>query len=556
VNSRPATLLKRQPESYSWIVLCLAALNCIFQIVWFWRFHAHNITLDGISYIGLARHLLEGDFVGSLHGYWSPLYSWLIAAGSIFTRDLTVLAHLITIACTLLCMPLVYLLSYKLWRSRLTASFSVLWFSTIRGLFGGAGASIEADLLFTAIVLIYFVLLITCLRRGTKLNWLLLGNAHAVAFLAKAFAMPWLALSTFLAVLVSNRKSMKSATVSLLLAALAPGIVWLSWGEALKVKYGAFTTGYQFRANLMIGLKRKMSHYPRGDSVEFVDIPYDQFMVSQMDWPSLQKFSLRNPELASVIFGNEIRNIPEALKQEAILLSPGGILVLIVGLVLLARSGGSHTPETVFAWIAVINFATLVGAYGMLVFDARYILPITPVLISIAAYFLVPNSDSEQTLRTSPKLQLAGLGLLLVSTVFFTVYWASPFRTIDRDFQASCYQAASELKSAQPDGATLVSIGNGPYPDRGVGFEAGEIVAYFTGRRLLAMNYALPEASNSHALVEAVLNKQADAVLVWGSAGDSGPIVGELRDSPRAFSDQAILDPTLGEVGRVVFFGR
>src|SRR5437667_6800903 len=55
------------------ILLGLAGLNCLLQIFWFWRYTGRNINFDAISYIGIARHLADGDFRASLHGYWSPL---------------------------------------------------------------------------------------------------------------------------------------------------------------------------------------------------------------------------------------------------------------------------------------------------------------------------------------------------------------------------------------------------------------------------------------------------------------------------------------------------
>ena len=103
-----------QERRLALILLALTALNCSFQIGWFWRFRAHNITMDAVNYIGLARHLLDGNVTASLHGYWSPLLSWVIAAGSFVMKDLTVLGRIITIASFLVCLPLLYLLTFRL----------------------------------------------------------------------------------------------------------------------------------------------------------------------------------------------------------------------------------------------------------------------------------------------------------------------------------------------------------------------------------------------------------------------------------------------------------
>ena len=44
---------------------------------WYTR---HRIFSDGISYLEIARQYASGDWHGALNAYWSPLYSWLVAA--------------------------------------------------------------------------------------------------------------------------------------------------------------------------------------------------------------------------------------------------------------------------------------------------------------------------------------------------------------------------------------------------------------------------------------------------------------------------------------------
>ena len=538
------------------LLLLFAASNCFLQIAWFWRFFAHDITMDGINYIGLARHLLDGNFIASVHGYWSPLISWLIAASGLFTRDLALLAQLITLFSLLACMPLLYLLTFVLWRSHLAAALAVFWFSIARGIIAGAFATIQADFLFAACSLGYFVILIRCLRQGGRWNWFLLGTVHALAFLAKAFAMPWLSISTVLAVVV-RRRSWRSAAASLVLAFLVPALVWFGWGETLKVKYGFFTAGYQLRANLMVDLRRQLNHTERGDPYPLSDVSYDKYMVVQTPPAGIQSFKVTNPALLAVILKNELHNVPRALKELVILLTPGGVLGLIVGLVLMTRAPASLSAERVFCWICMSSLITLIAAYGMLVFDARYILPITPVLMAIAAPFIVPSSQPG-LLRLPPVLQKLSLTLLCASALFFTFYWASPFRTVDRNFQSSCRDAATLIDQHQPVAESLVSIGEGPYPEHGIGFEAGVYVAYLAGRHLLAMNSALPDTSLAPKLAGAVLQKRADAVVIWGMPTNRNyqEIIGELRHDTGATSDEAILDPKMGEVGRVLFFHR
>jgi len=481
-------------------LLAATAFNCVFQLAWFWRFRAHNITEDGIAYIGLARHLVDGNLKASLHGYWSPLTSWIIAAAAVFGRDFTLLGRLVTIASFLLCLPLLYRLTLKLWRSRTAAALAVLWFSTARGLVAQAVGSILADFVLTACVLLYFLLLLNSLRQNKPTAWILLGATHALSFLAKAIAMPWLSISSAIALLLRSGRSPRRLAASFLLAFLFPVLVWGSWGSALRTKYGVFTTGYQLRANLATNWHRRLAHRLRGDSLAFAVIPplYDGYMVGE-SWPSVQAFSLRNTELLNMIVAAELRNMPQAVKETVILLSPAGAVAFAVTLALLIRNRGQYGAEAAFAGIALLSTLSLIAAYCMLVFDGRYVIPIVPVLIAIDCPLLLPADLAPGAPHVSVWLQKLGLGLLAASVLFFAVYWASPFRTVDRDFEASCYQAAAVLKGAGPAG-TLVSIGDGPYPEHGVGFEVGPYVAYLAGWRVVGGNSGLPHGSDADVL--------------------------------------------------------
>ncbi len=40
----------------------------------------NSMNVDGMSYIDVARAYANGDWAGAINGYWSPLYSWLVAA--------------------------------------------------------------------------------------------------------------------------------------------------------------------------------------------------------------------------------------------------------------------------------------------------------------------------------------------------------------------------------------------------------------------------------------------------------------------------------------------
>lgn len=57
--------------------LRLATLLFALGQIWTSRF---SVNPDGIAYLDIARAWLRGDWAGALNTYWSPLYSWLVAA--------------------------------------------------------------------------------------------------------------------------------------------------------------------------------------------------------------------------------------------------------------------------------------------------------------------------------------------------------------------------------------------------------------------------------------------------------------------------------------------
>jgi hypothetical protein len=180
----------------------------------------------------------------------------------------------------------------------------------------------------------------------------------------------------------------------------------------------------------------------------------------------------------------------------------------------------------------------------MLAFITTYAFPLVAVMMAVTSRFFVNDSQfSVNAIWQRLCIVLAVAGLL----VSFT-YPSSSFRTLDRNFQMSCYDAAKKLDAFS--GSKLVSIGMGPYPEHGVGWEAGYRVAYFAKRRVVAQTPSLP--ADVSLLMADVEVSSADAVLVWGKPADPS-FQRVLRSLAAEYQTSlAIVDPALGQVGAVV----
>ena len=248
----------------------------------------------------------------------------------------------------------------------------------------------------TAAVLGYFILLLECLQKPVSTNWLKLGVLHSLAFLSKAFAMPWLALSTLLATGLLYHRRPKKAAACATLALVIPMVVWTGWGVALRMKYGTFTAGYQCKWNLLpLDLRNRVGK--GGLSVLMhTSRSNDAYMVVDDMYPGspLWKAHLGNSRIGQIL-KNEDHNVPEAIKQILILLTPGGLLALCLAIRRLHHA--SMRAEILWAWVIICSTLSLILGYGMLVFDARYVFPIVPLLMALGSRFLWPMEKGTST---------------------------------------------------------------------------------------------------------------------------------------------------------------
>jgi len=517
----------------------------VFQIFWFWRYTGHNVNFDAISYIGIARHLTDGNFSASLHGYWSPLISWCIAGVWVFSHDFLLAGRVVTVASFLLCLPLLYLLTLRLWSSSTLAALSVLCFTLCRGVPAFSIYFIGADFLLIAAVLSYFILLHRCLQDPKPIHWLALGIAHAAAFLAKAFAMPLLTVATVFAAFIAGRRNSKHVVISAVAAMAIPFLVWVSWGSLLRVKYGQFTAGYQAKYNLLDPETKKSADRRGLKILDDTSNRYDRYMVVDTMYPRSPLWGAHlNPGKAiSQIFQKELKNVPEALKQIIILITPGGVLAFFLAL------GHLRGTQATLAWIAAGTSILLILGYCMLVFDGRYVLPLAPLVIAFTVPFLVPSFP----VRGNQSWRILASGLFAAGVVFFAAYHASPFRNLRRDYQTSLYSTAIALRQI-PSCDRLVTIGEGPFPEHGIGWEAGIYASYFAQCHVIGFGEKIPSARERSSVLADIQTLQPDVILLFGKPNNSNyqSLLTAIRERGLYLNSRPLLDPELGEVGRLI----
>ncbi len=545
-------MLPTHKQNLSRWLLAAAALSYGGQLAWFGSRCFHQIDIDGIDYIGIARHLRSHQFYSAINDFRSPLLSWMIAAGSFFDGNMVRVGKVLSISSYLLCGVLLYFFTKSLWHSELAASVAVLWFSLCRGLSAIAVEMITPDFLFAALVLVYFMVLLQCLRTNERRCWGWLGGIHSLAFLAKGFALPWLALSTIFSVALIRPR--KQVAARLALAGILPLAVASAWAGVLHLKYGAFTTGTQFKFNFLQWTGHLSANQPDRtyavlkDTKPFIDDNNVSDPMPPGSWMWHYRIDAR--QAAPELVAHEAHNLPRALKELLIVVTPGGLAAFVFIVVVLAGQREQYPVEFTVAAVVALASVTLLLAYCMLVFDGRYLYPIIPLLLAVAVGFLEQRSPALRIWRR------ALLALILLGIFASLVYPSSPFRTLTRDFQIACYRAGQSLRAHT--GSTVVSVGSGPYQEHGVGWEAGYKSAYFGDRRLIAATEKLPSSEEIPALLGDISKARPDAILVWGKPGDVRyeALVQQLIHEYGGSSEEALMDPFLGEVGSALYVGQ
>lgn len=251
----------------------LSALLLVALIGLFWRWGQHYIDPDATAYLTLARRWTEGDVAKAVNGYWSPLGVWLTAG--LMKAGLPVMqAAAVQNAAAAVCflagaLALFRRFALTLFFQRSLAAVLVVFltYAVYYQLFDDLWmcAALTGSLL---------ILLREDFFRKPAL-WMLLGFCTAVAYYAKAYALPFSFINIAVCGWMARRAQAATRMQWLkMLSAVAVVVVAMAmpWWIALHHKYGIWTTGTAGTLNLSWYLTGHQTH--RADIGLLLPPPY------------------------------------------------------------------------------------------------------------------------------------------------------------------------------------------------------------------------------------------------------------------------------------------
>jgi hypothetical protein len=427
---------------------CLLFLGVGLLLLPFYRF---ELTADAISYISIATEYTRGLWFEAVNAYWSPLYSWLLSALLVLGIPPIVAAKLVTLAAGVLVLIGVHRLSSLFEIS--TATERLFLFAGGLMALGFAFEENTPDLLFTALLFLYFGQIFDPSYPDRRYVGLVCGVLGAFAYLAKAYGLSFfLAHFTLFTAIhwlrFNNRiqrvSILRHYIVGLLAFCFGAGI----WSAVLHGKYGVWTTSTAADYNFRI-VGPKSPGYPH---LRYL-IPPQNGQVNAWQEPS-----------ATLLPGWNIADGSSSIKHELKVIMRNAKLIrgywyhatplwlaCFLGYIVLCLSPGSRKLE----WIALLFTLILLCAGYVLTnsLDGRYFWPTEFLLLLIT--FRTLDYVSSFNKLTRP----AAYVLCWAVTLSFVIY---PIGTLRDHFLAKrdLYNWTQQLKRTASITGNLASCGN------------------------------------------------------------------------------------------------
>ncbi|MBS1782387.1 MAG: hypothetical protein JSS78_04925 [Bacteroidetes bacterium] len=450
-----------------------------------WLLYPHcqyYVDPDATAYLTLAKRYVEGDYYSAINGYWSPFSIWLVALImklGLNAMPAAVIVNTFAAICFLFLSHLFFkkffLKKMECWLLEIALSvfltYAVYW-------------QLFADLwgCFFLLWILYELLHGAFIKN--KVSWLFVGLLGSLAYLSKAYALPFFVLEIIVFAWFFVRKSDKMKTTWLQFILLSFGTLFLCilpWLFLLHQKYGIWTTGTAGKLNTswyLVGHPYWKSNVGAVLPPIYVNSPSyweDPFGVNGATphfWNSMTLFALQ-----IIRIGYNSLKFLQSISELSVFFS----LAIIVAFFHVRKNLNTLFFEPRFRFLSV-SFLLFPLGYFLINFEARYLWFMVPLAMLLLVKTIEMTADRL-------KVNTNGLvALLAFSFMAFPIVGLKKMYGLGFDD----HEIACKMKQAGLKGSITSNI---PY-----GAESQRLmrIAFFADMPF----YALPLAVSKSQLVE------------------------------------------------------
>ncbi len=478
------------------LALALYSLLSIFALHYY-----QHILGDEISYINIAHEYAMGDWVDAINGYWSPLYSWLIAPFLLIGYTplyAMYVSKILSLTIGFFTIIGIRKLSQTLGMNGVVKNAiifaavpSILFFSLIYN---------TPDLLATLILIYYLSIIFDPEYSNNWLNGILCGFTGAIAYFTKNYLFLFFVIHFILFNLIyyfkgvnsfKKRNVLKNMTLGLLVFFLISGL----WVGAISEKYGKLTISTAGEYNHAIAGPDYPTYpfYYTG-----LVKPPNKNAISIWDEPSSTKLKLWSPFDSREHFEYELKLIWYNITRTIHIIESYFLITFIIiisSLLFIFRPKSEKVSKNTIAYL-LVTILIYAGGYIFIAVEWRYFFFIF-LLIILMSFYLI-NSLYKNRILT-PALRNILLIILIVSFTVEPVSEVISFGSTDD----SGYSLSTTLKDEYGIHGNIASNHwNGPTLS----------ICYF----LSAKYYGQPKkTNNSYDLQKELENNNIDYYFVW-----------------------------------------
>jgi 4-amino-4-deoxy-L-arabinose transferase-like glycosyltransferase len=442
-----------------------------------WSDHHYLMNADALSYIDIADAYLRKDWHAAVNSYWSPLYSWLIAAGFAIAKPSPywkfAVVHLVNFGMYLFALgSFCFLMREMLHQQRsqraehvahglvtlpdwalLALGYSLFIWSS---LFLVSLRLESPDMLVAAFVYLATGMLLRIRRqckgwprRATPTNatkssswvsFVLLGIILGLGFLAKSvmFLLTPVFLIAAMMAVCNLRRALPRVIVAVVLFVIVAG----PFIYAMSQSKGSFTTGRSGRLNYLWAINRVRNSHWQGEEPNSGTPKHPTRKI--FDNPPAFEFSepVGGPypvwydptywyegSVSHFDFVQQVRVFGRAIADYLELLQNRGVnyalLIGLLALYILSGRGRLLVYDLIDQWMLIIPALAGLGLYALVNVQGRYVASFL-ILLWLALFMAARVHNTPNALRFARSISIALIAAIVITTV------ASSYREIGR----------------------------------------------------------------------------------------------------------------------------
>jgi len=375
-----------------------------------------QINPDGISYINNARLILQGKFILSVSNHWNPLISWLLAPFLALGVNAQLAFKIVNLLIGLAGFGLL-----EVWLDRFRISGWMRWFwhfALIPMIFWMAISVLSPDLLVALCLLFYLTVLYSAAYFSRRRHAVGLGLAAGLAYLAKYYALPFIAVHLVTVYLLEWWQRRPAGARRLLvhygIAMLIFGSIVLSWMTLQSEKYRRIDMGHHFSGWLFAFIDPHHKELPL-DRTGLVELPYagatsvwdDPHFVPIQGWKPWQSLA----DLTA--YFRIVRGFFSYLLRLLNQFSPFGWGIVLIFLYFGLSRPGAALPWSE-AWRWLFPFLIYLSGYLLVWMEERYLWFVELLLLLMAMKVIGVLLKEKSTLAAR-----VVISLLILSFCYF-----------------------------------------------------------------------------------------------------------------------------------------